>query len=66
MRQVGTLPNQQQAQRFADFLTTLELDSRAEADGDEWLIWVLDEERVAEAQEEYRDFLSDPEDARYR
>ena len=65
MRQVGTLPNEQQASRFTDFLTTVGIDSRPEADGDEWVIWVLDEERVSEAQDEYRDFLAQPDDARY-
>ena len=65
MRQVGTLPNEQQARRFVDFLTTLKIDSRPELEGDEWAIWVLDEERVADAQEEYSDFRSNPEDERY-
>ena len=65
MRQVGTLPNEQQARRFTDFLTTLDIDARPELDGEEWIIWVLDEERVAQAQEEYREFLAHPEEERY-
>ena len=65
MRQVGTLPNEQQARRFVDYLTTLKIDSQAEEDDDEWLIWALDEEHVADAQAEYREFISNPEDQRY-
>jgi GlpG protein len=65
MRQVGTLPNELQARRFVDYLTTQEIESRAEEDGDAWVIWVLDEGRVQQALGEYKDFRGNPDDPRY-
>ena len=66
MRQVGQLPNQQQARQFVDFLTTLGIESREEFDDGQWAIWVMDEERIPQAQEELEAFQANPEDPRYQ
>lgn len=65
MRQVGTLPDGPQARRFVDYLTTLGIDSQAEADDEGWIVWVLDEERIEQAAVEIKDFRANPEDRRY-
>ncbi len=65
MRQVGTLPNEQQARRFVDYLITQEIEARADADDDGWAIWVMDEERVEQAAAEFKDFRAQPDDRRY-
>lgn len=65
MRQIGTLPNQEQANRFADYLVTQGMNARAEEDGDGWAIWVIDEEHVMQAAAELEDFQANPQDQRY-
>lgn len=66
MRQVGSLPSEQQAQRFADFLQSEGIAVLAEADGEEWAIWVRDENQVDEATSQLETFRAAPDDARYR
>ncbi len=65
MRQIGTITDGEQAEKFADFLrgqgTTCNLDS---VDGG-WAVWVHDEDRVAAAKEELQTFLAEPNHERY-
>ena len=65
MRQAGTLPSKQDADRFADYLLTLGIKSQVELAADEWAIWIVDEDNVARSREELRQFLEHPHDARY-
>jgi len=65
MRQVGTLPNETQARRLVDYLTTQEIESRAEAEDGGWAIWVMDEDQFEQAQDEYQSFRDHPDDPRY-
>lgn len=66
MRQIGTIPDGGQAERFADFLrsqgTACSLDSADEGYG----LWIHDEDRVAAAKQELQAFLSEPDHERYR
>lgn len=61
MRQIGSLSDQIAAERFVDYLTTIDVSSHCEEDGGEWLIWIKDENLVESAREELGKFLADPE-----
>jgi GlpG protein len=65
MRQAGTLPGEQQAERFADYLLTLGITTRLEKQGDAWAVWVREEERVPQAKEELAAFARNPTDPRF-
>lgn len=65
MRQIGSLPSERAARRFAAYLTTLLIDVEAELEGDAWVIWVRDEDRVDAARDELQKFLAEPDAARY-
>jgi len=66
MRQLGTLPNQSDAERLAAWLVTQRIDSHAEPSGDAWAIWVRDEDHLTEAREALAHFQANPNDPRYR
>ena len=66
MRQIGTLSNEQDAERFAAYLVTQGIDSHAEPNTDDWGIWVRDENAVEPAREAFAQFRLDPQDRRYR
>jgi GlpG protein len=65
MRQAGTLPGEQEAERFADYLLTLGITTRVEKQGDSWAVWVREEERVPQAKQELEAFAGNPADPRY-
>ena len=66
MRQVGSLPDQRDAERFAAYLVTQGIDAHAEQDTNSWVIWVRDENRIEQARESLDHFKIDPDDQRYR
>lgn len=66
MRHIGSLTKQADAERLAAFLVTEGIASHAEAEGDEWAVWVRDENRLDDAREAFRDFKHNPEHSRYR
>lgn len=66
MRQIGTLLTEPQAQRFAAYLITQGITAHAEADGDEFIVWVRDENQLDQAKDELQQFKLDPDDRRYR
>lgn len=66
MRQLTTLKDEASARRFAAWLVTQKIDARAESDRDGWVIWVMDEDRLAAAKTELAAYQADPNDARYR
>lgn len=65
MRHIGTLPTQAEATKFADFLLTEDIRINADADGDEWAIWVFDEDKVPQAKEELEAFRENPSAEKY-
>jgi GlpG protein len=65
MRQAGTLPSKQDAERFADYLLTLGINSKVDPAADQWAIWILNEDDLARGKEELQGFLEQPHDARY-
>jgi len=66
MRQVGSLPEQRDAERFAAFLVTQGITAHAELDTEQWAIWVRDEDQLGPAREALREFQLDPQHPRYR
>jgi GlpG protein len=65
MRQLATLPAEDQARAFADYLLTLRIETRLDPEPGGWAVWVCDEDRVAEARAELEQFTRNPADPRY-
>ncbi len=66
MRQVGTLPDEQEAAQFIDYLFTLDIDAQADQAADGWAIWVRDENLLEPAQEKLAEFLKNPQAEQFR
>lgn len=66
MRQIGTIPTAEQAERFRDYLLTQGTHTSLDDEGDGWSVWVHDEDRIAAAKTELQQFLAAPDDSRYR
>ena len=65
MRQIGTLPTEPEARRFADYLLSLGMTTRLDAGPEGVAIWVREEDQVARATEELAAFSAQPADPRY-
>ena len=65
MRQIGTIPNEQQAQRFQDYLLTQGITATTEIDDAAWAVWIYDEDDVENAKRELAGFLENPDAMRY-
>ncbi|MDZ4817526.1 MAG: rhomboid family intramembrane serine protease [Planctomycetota bacterium] len=66
MRQAGTIADQTQAFRLADYLFTKGIITKVEPEGDRFAVWIRDEEHVDEAKAELTKFLADPDNPVYR
>ena len=66
MRRIGTLSDRQEAERFGDFLLTLQIKSQIDSSGNEWAIWVHDEDRLEDAKRELEAYRAEPEAERYQ
>ena len=66
MRQIGTIPEEQAARTFADYLLTRDITTRLLPSSDGWEVWVHKEDLVPRAKEELDAFLARPGEARYR
>jgi GlpG protein len=66
MRRIGTLTDRRQAERFGDFLLTRQIAAQIDPAGDEWAIWVHEEDRLDEARNELQAFRGDPDAERYQ
>jgi GlpG protein len=66
MRPIGNLPDETKARMFGDFLLTQGIKNDVEHDtGNAWCVWVMDEDRIADAQEWLKKFLDDPHAAEF-
>ena len=65
MRELGVLPDAFQARALADYLLTLRIETRLEQQAEGCVLWVCDEDRVAEARKELEAFRQEPRAARY-
>ena len=66
MRQIGTIPDETDARRLADYLLTLGITSRVDRGTNGWAVWVHREDQVVKARDELNAFLESPQDPRYR
>lgn len=65
MRQIGTLANEREVQRLADYLLTQGIRINVEQGDEGFGIWAIDEDRVPAAREEFNRFRQNPDDPRY-
>ncbi len=65
MRPVGTLQNEQQARAFGDYLVTLDIANQVDPSKGGWIVWVINEDDVARAAQEFVQFGANPDDERY-
>jgi GlpG protein len=65
MRQIATLPDEEQAHKLADYLLTLQIKTQLTRTPTGWEVWVCDEDRVPEARQELTEFTRNPGDPRY-
>lgn len=65
MRRLGTLPDRDSAAIFRDHLYGQRIEIRVEQDGSEWVLWILDEDKLPQAQAELSQFQSHPQDPQY-
>lgn len=61
MRQIGTLPDEDAARTFGDFLLTRGVKANVEARDGEWIVWIVDEDDVEQAREELAQYRENPE-----
>ena len=67
MRRVGNLPTAHDASAFSDFLHTRGIENNVEADDDgDFSIWVLEDDRIAEAGEHLSRYRSAPDSPEFR
>lgn len=66
MRQLGTLPSEREAQRFAAWLITQRIDAHAEQENGSWVVWVRDEDQLPEARQALTQFRERPDDPQYQ
>lgn len=67
MREIGQLDSTRSASALADFLLAkgIKTETRANAAGDRFSIWVIDENRLSEARADFVEFQANPADARF-
>ncbi len=65
MRQIGSLTSETLAQRFVDYLTTVEIPAQCDEDDGQWVIWVRDEDQLEQAKTELTTFNEDSNHSRY-
>lgn len=66
MRQIGTISDGEQAERFADFLRGQGTACSLDPADNGWAVWIMDEDRLTQAKAELQTFLADPQQERYR
>lgn len=65
MRQIGSLTTRADAERLTAYLITEGITANVEEEGDEWALWVRDENHLETARQALQDFRANPDDPRY-
>ena len=67
MRPLGEFESENQASTFSGYLSYKGIQSEVEEKEDDgpWTIWVLDEDKIATAMAELREFQDDPDNSKY-
>jgi GlpG protein len=67
MRQIGHIENETAAHTFGDFLYVRGIENQVEHDKDHgWIIWVLDDDKLARAGQLLAEFQAEPNHPRFR
>ncbi len=66
MRQIGTLPKGPDPKVLTDHLFSLGIKARLDERPEGWDVWIFNEDQVALAHDELREYLSRPDDPRFR
>ena len=66
MRQIGSLASEQQATLLTDYLLTKGVAVLREQEGQDWSIWVREENQVDVAKNLLQEFLVDPQNGKYQ
>jgi GlpG protein len=66
MRQAGTIATKQDAERFANYLLSIGISSKIDPAGDNWAIWIHDENELERSRQELEQFEREPQDPRYQ
>lgn len=66
MRQIGTIPDGDQAEQFADFLRAEGMACNLDRAENGWAVWIQNEDHMPSAKEELQAFLADPAHEKYR
>jgi GlpG protein len=66
MRQLGTVPDQRIAQRFADYLLTKGISLSVDPAPGGWALWVRNEDHMEEARRQFAEFSAAPDAPVYR
>src|SRR5580704_6970565 len=61
MRQLGTVPDQEMAQRFADYLLTKGIPLSVDPAPGGWALWVRNEDHLDEARRQFAEFEAAPD-----
>jgi GlpG protein len=65
MRQLGTVPDQRSAQRFADYLLTKGIPLSVDPAPGGWALWVRNEDHLDEARRQFAEFSAAPDSPTY-
>jgi GlpG protein len=65
MRQIGKVASAADLERLTDYLLTRAITTQSEPEGDEFLIWAHEEDRIDEARVALEEFRRDPRNPRY-
>lgn len=65
MRHLGSLEDRDLAVRFHDYMLVRGVDTKVDREGDEWSLWVVNEDHVDTARSELESFLASPDEERY-
>ncbi len=65
MRQIGSLPDMEEANRLGDYLLAQGMDNSVEEGGSGWSIWVHHDDHLDRAKGEFDAFVNNSADAKY-
>jgi rhomboid protease GlpG len=66
MRLIGHIPDGTLAEKFGDYLVTLDIGHSIDQRENGWEIWIADDDQVERGKQELAQFMAAPDDPRYR
>lgn len=65
MREIGTFASGELAERFVSYLQTQSIPASLDLEGDEWVIWVQNDDDRERSRQFFAEFLAEPDAARF-